>query len=138
MQKLLVLCSSSRRVGRGIQPLRGNQAMFHEMLSQPLPADLKYLLINPVEARMRDDAVSIDWNNLAVTTALYRFIILFILERRSRICGNCFPWLWVCPFLSVFGLAWSKGQLTLASSEVLSAGVSLSRCSELDMESLKN
>ena len=54
--------------------------MFHEMLSQPLPADLKYLLINPVEARMRDDAVSIDWNNLAVTTALYRFIILFILE----------------------------------------------------------
>ena len=62
--------------------MRGNQAMFHKMLSQPLPADLKHLLIN-VEARMRDDVVSIDWNNLAVTTALYRFIILFILERRS-------------------------------------------------------
>ena len=99
--------------------------MFHQMLSQPLPADLKHLLINPVEARMRYDAVSIDWKFVAGTTDLCRFIILFILARRSRICGNCFPWLSVCPFLSVFGLAWSKGQLTLASSEVLSAGVSL-------------
>ena len=61
--------------------MRGNQAMFHKMLSQPLPADLKHLLINPVKARMRDDEVSIDWNNLDVTTALYRFIMLFILER---------------------------------------------------------
>ena len=75
-QRLLVLCSSFRRVGRGIQPLRGNQALFNKMLSQPLPADLKHLLISPVKARMRDDEVSIYWNNLAVTTALYHFIML--------------------------------------------------------------
>ena len=77
---------------------------------------------NPDEARMRDVSTS-SW--IFLSTMQICIALLSCSCCRGAVCGDCFPWLQLCPSLAGLGLVWRKGQLTLVSSEVRTAGVSL-------------